>query len=82
MGDTTLVAASAHGEQSVFHFEWPEHAALVVGSEAHGLSAEAKRAVQVRVRIPMQPGVESLNAAIAAGILMYAARSSSLSSES
>jgi TrmH family RNA methyltransferase len=82
LGDTAFVAASAHGEHSVYHFEWPDHAVLVVGSEAHGLSAEAKRAVQVRVRIPMKTGVESLNAAIAAGILIYAARSSSLSSES
>jgi TrmH family RNA methyltransferase len=82
LGDTTFVAASAHGEQSVYDFEWPYRTALVVGSEAHGLSEEAKLIVQARVRIPMRTGVESLNAAIAAGILIYAARSSSLTSES
>jgi TrmH family RNA methyltransferase len=79
---TTFVAAAAHAEQSMYHFKWPEQSALVVSSEAHGLSAEAASTVHVAVRIPMQPGVESLNASIAAGILIYAARSSILARES
>ena len=82
LADTTLVAASAHAECSLYHFSWPERSALVVGSEARGLSEEADSAVDARVRIPMMAGVESLNVAVAAGILIYAARSSILSSES
>jgi TrmH family RNA methyltransferase len=81
LNETTFVAAAADAEQSVYHFIWPTHSALVVGSEAHGLSPEAVSSVHMRVRIPMQPGVESLNAAIAAGILIYAARSPILASE-
>jgi RNA methyltransferase, TrmH family len=79
--ETTFVAASANAQHSVYHFTWPSCAALVVGSEAHGLSPEGASSVQANVRIPMQPGVESLNASIAAGILIYAARSSILASE-
>jgi tRNA G18 (ribose-2'-O)-methylase SpoU len=45
----------------------------VVSSEAHGLSPEVEEAVAERVRIPMTPGVESLNAAVAASIVLYAA---------
>ena len=46
--------------------------ALVIGSEAHGIGAEW-RAASAAVTIPTV-GVESLNAAIAAGILLYEAR--------
>lgn len=45
--------------------------ALIVGSEAEGISAEAQQLAANRIYIPMEPNVESLNAAVAAGILMY-----------
>jgi TrmH family RNA methyltransferase len=67
----TLVAARADGEDSMYDFVWPERSALVVGSEAHGLSEDAQRAIERTVRIPMKRGVESLNASVAASILMY-----------
>jgi len=47
--------------------------ALVVGSEAAGASPEAKRLADACVHIPMPGGVESLNAAVAAGILLFEA---------
>ena len=46
--------------------------ALIIGNEAHGVSREL-RAAAVDVTIPTV-GVESLNAAVAAGILLYEAR--------
>lgn len=48
--------------------------ALVLGSEAHGLSDGVREKIGERVLIPGSPrrgGTESLNVAIAAGILMY-----------
>ncbi len=45
---------------------------LIIGSEAHGVSGEL-RAAAIDVTIPTV-GVESLNAAVAAGILLYEAR--------
>lgn len=45
---------------------------LAIGSEGHGLSAPVFDALDLRVRIPVSPRVESLNAAVATGILLYA----------
>lgn len=44
---------------------------LVVGSEAHGISEEVEKQLNGTVAIPMAEGVESLNAAISASILLY-----------
>ena len=45
---------------------------VVVGSEAEGMTLEVEKACDALYCIPMQNGAESLNAAVAAGILMYA----------
>ena len=45
--------------------------ALVVGAEGGGLSAAAVAAADRRVRIPMAPGVDSLNVATAAAVALY-----------
>jgi tRNA G18 (ribose-2'-O)-methylase SpoU len=46
-------------------------AALLVGHEGDGLSAEALAVADVRARIPMAAGTDSLNAATAAAIALY-----------
>jgi RNA methyltransferase, TrmH family len=48
--------------------------ALVVGNEGAGVSQRLNETAQRRVAIPIAPGVESLNAAVAAGIALYALR--------
>lgn len=45
--------------------------AILIGSEAGGLPTPMAAEADVRWTIPMKPGTESLNAAVAAGILMY-----------
>lgn len=45
--------------------------ALLVGSEGKGLSAQALALADEVVYIPMHHGVQSLNAAVAASVLMY-----------
>lgn len=45
--------------------------ALLLGTEGHGLSADAMARADVRVRIPMTGGLDSLNIATAAGILLH-----------
>ena len=50
-----------------------ERVALLLGAEGPGLSAEALAAADVRVRIPMAPGVDSLNVATAAAVAFHAA---------
>lgn len=44
---------------------------LVMGSEGNGLSAEMAAACSALVRIPMKGGAESLNVAVAAGLMLY-----------
>lgn len=45
--------------------------ALVIGSEGQGVSAAVSQIASYRVSLPMRGRAESLNAAVAAGILMY-----------
>lgn len=48
-----------------------ERVALLLGSEGEGLSARWHRSAQVRARIPMSRGVDSLNVAAAAAVACY-----------
>jgi TrmH family RNA methyltransferase len=52
----------------------PNDAVLAFGSERDGLSDELLRSASARLRIPMQPGVSSLNLAVAVGVVLYAVR--------
>lgn len=45
--------------------------ALVIGNEARGVSDAVSSIADVRLKLPMRGGAESLNAAVAAGIMMY-----------
>jgi TrmH family RNA methyltransferase len=46
---------------------------LIIGNEAHGPSAEARSLATLSVTIPLANHVESLNAAMASGIILYEA---------
>jgi tRNA G18 (ribose-2'-O)-methylase SpoU len=52
--------------------DFSRRCAIVVGNEARGVSPQL-RAAAIDISIPTS-GVESLNAAVAAGILLYEAR--------
>ena len=69
----SVIAADMGGED-VFSYVAPEKFCLAVGSEGSGLSALVRSRADVTVRIPMDARTESLNAAVSAGILMYALR--------
>ena len=47
--------------------------ALIIGNEGNGVSRGIMEQADLRVRIPMAGKLESLNASVAAGILMYEA---------
>jgi TrmH family RNA methyltransferase len=69
--EVQLVAASSEHGDSPDRVDWTLPTALVIGSEAHGVSETLQRGARA-VRIPTQ-GVESLNASIAAAVLLYEA---------
>ncbi|HSA56160.1 MAG TPA: RNA methyltransferase [Gemmatimonadaceae bacterium] len=52
----------------------PARLALAVGNEGSGLSAPVRAAAARLVSVPLAAGVESLNVAVAAGILLYELR--------
>src|SRR5436305_5728625 len=67
------VCASTDGAESYTEIEWQRPTALIMGSESHGLSTDEISAADQVVRIPMKGSTESLNVAVAAGILLYEA---------
>jgi RNA methyltransferase, TrmH family len=54
-------------------FDWTGRILVVFGSEANGLSTEQLEMVDETMCIPMQNGVESLNLAVASGIILFEA---------
>jgi RNA methyltransferase, TrmH family len=70
---TVAATAVVHGTSYV-EFDWHTPRLLIFGSEAHGLSEGLLSGVRDRVHIPMENGVESLNLAVSAGILLFEAR--------
>ena len=49
----------------------PKKYAIVIGNEGQGISKNIKELITKNIYIPMSPEVESLNAAVAASIIMY-----------
>lgn len=66
------IAVSDLGGADVFTWRGGyDKTALVIGSESHGVSEEVRVRAHSLIRIPMMGGAESLNASVAAGILIY-----------
>ena len=66
-----LYAAHLAGELSYDRPDYTGACGFLIGNEGNGLSDEIARMADTYIRIPMQGQVESLNAAMSAGILMY-----------
>lgn len=66
-------AAHLKGKNSYDRESYTGGTAFFIGNEGKGLTGEAAEAADCLIRIPMCGQVESLNAAMAAGILMYEA---------
>ncbi|MDD3409792.1 MAG: RNA methyltransferase [Eubacteriales bacterium] len=65
------MAAVLDGEPFYQRGETPERLCVLIGNEGAGLTAQSVARCKRRVRLPMRGGAESLNAAVAAAILMY-----------
>lgn len=66
-----IAGADMSGEQSYFNSNFKGKIAIVMGSEGKGISRLVKEKCDFLVNIPMQGKVSSLNASVAASILMY-----------
>ncbi|HMN96617.1 MAG TPA: RNA methyltransferase [Phycisphaerales bacterium] len=70
-GIAVIGAALDDGAAELDALPVPERAALVVGTEFAGISEAVRRRCDALIRIPMAPGVDSLNVAVAAGICLH-----------
>lgn len=66
-------AAHLKGKASYDEADYQKPSAFLIGNEGNGLTTEIADLADVYIRIPMEGKLESLNAAMAAGILMYEA---------
>lgn len=66
-------AAHLKGENSFRDIRFNEKCAILIGNEGKGLSDAISEKADVLVKIPMEGKVESLNAAVAAALMMFEA---------
>lgn len=69
--DMQILAADSDGGISCWKTDLRKSTALIIGSEANGPCDRALAAADARILIPMPGKIESLNAGIAAGILIF-----------
>ena len=66
-----IVVTAMKGAEDCFEAAFDRPCALVIGNEGAGVGEDLLREADRTVRIPMRGRIESLNASVAAGILMY-----------
>ena len=69
--DITIYAAYLHGGIPYKEVDYDDKFGILIGNEGNGLTKEAVDISDKRIFIPMSGQIESLNAAIAAAILMF-----------
>lgn len=69
--DKRLICADPRGSIDYYDCNLKNDVAIVIGNEGNGISPEFLNVNDAMVKIPMNPQVESLNASIAAAILIY-----------
>ncbi|MBR0132578.1 MAG: RNA methyltransferase [Lachnospiraceae bacterium] len=67
----TVYATALNGSVVFTENKYYGRCAIVIGNESNGVSPEVLAAADKKIRIPMAGKVESLNAAVAAAVVMY-----------
>ncbi len=68
------ICADINAEKSYAEIDWRKPRLLIFGSEAHGLSEQERAKVDQSLIIPMENEVESLNLAVACGVILFEAK--------
>lgn len=69
-----VVATLPSVSLTYWEVSWQRPTLILLGNEGAGLSAELAALADLQVKIPLSPGVESLNVAIAAALMLYEAQ--------
>jgi 23S rRNA (guanosine2251-2'-O)-methyltransferase len=67
----TIIGAEAEGDNTVWDMDLTGSLALVIGSEAGGMRRTVKEHCDHIIKLPMQGKVNSLNASVATGIIIF-----------
>lgn len=65
-----IVLMSAHGSVPLYDAAFAPDDILLMGSESAGVPQDIHDAAAMRIRIPMRPGLRSLNLAVSTGIAL------------
>lgn len=66
-----IVGLAGAASKSLWEQDFKMPTVIIVGSEGEGIRAKTLEACDFPVHIPMRNGVESLNASVAAGLVLY-----------
>ncbi|MBD2629133.1 TrmH family RNA methyltransferase [Trichormus variabilis] len=69
-----VVATMPNANLTYWEVDWRKPSLILLGNEGAGLSADLAAMANTQVKIPLSPGVESLNVAIAAALMLYEAQ--------
>jgi TrmH family RNA methyltransferase len=72
--DLPMYVADSGGDKLYYDVDWRGPAAIIIGGEARGAESQAYQLAQGVISIPMANAAESLNAAVAASILLFEVR--------
>jgi len=72
--DLALYIASGAADTSYTEIDWTHTWGLIIGNEAHGISDKAASLDATQIAIPMAANSESLNAAVATGVILFEAQ--------
>lgn len=70
----TVYAAHLRGQKFFDEIDYPAKCGVMIGNEANGLSDRIADLASEYVKIPMEGKLESLNASVAAALMMYESR--------
>lgn len=66
-----MYALDASAPECVFDVKWAVRTAVVVGNESTGVRPVVRKACDTAVSIPLAPGMDSLNASVAAAVALF-----------
>ncbi len=67
-----VISTTLESSKSIYDFSY-EKTAIIIGNEANGITKRVIASSDAKAKIPMKGRTESLNAAVAAGIVLYEA---------
>lgn len=67
----TVIGTILDGSDIVFNCDFNKKTVIVMGNEANGISDKIKKQCDLRIRVPMTGGAESLNVAVCCSMVLY-----------